>query len=87
MKTLLFWVLNHIQNWNDERVKCKVCRKPLYGIDVKHVELGYNRCTCSKMCERKMAYSNSSYRLQAKYNVTNAFQIPYVKEKLNNKKE
>ena len=55
MKTLLFWTLNHISNWNDNRVKCQICGKPLYGIDVDYAKTGYKRHTCGKACERKMA--------------------------------
>ena len=86
-KTLVYWTLNHIQSWNDERVKCKACGKPLHCIDVKHIVYGYGRQTCSKHCERALAQQSSKHHLQQQYGVDNVFQLPYVQAKLDAKKE
>ena len=87
LKTLLYWTINHIQDWNDERVKCKVCKSPLYGINVKHIAFGYNRQTCCKECERKLAQQTNKKHLYDKYGVTNIFQLPSTQAKLHNKKD
>lgn len=85
-KTLIYWTLHHITDWNDNRVKCKVCGKSLHRIDVKHAMSGYNRQTCCKECERMLAQCSTTQHMQTHYGVNNAFQIDAVQRKLNVKK-
>ena len=73
LSTLVFWVLNKISSWDDNRVHCIMCGKPLYCIDVKHVTSGYNRKTCCKACERKVAYASMAKHMHDKYGVSNPF--------------
>ena len=82
MKTRIFWILNDIDNWNDNRAKCIVCGKPLKNINVKNVYVGYVRKTCCKACERKLAQQNIKNAMQSKYGVDNAYQIPTVVSEL-----
>lgn len=86
-KTLVYWALNHIQSWDDERVKCKMCGKSLLGIDVKHALSGYARLTCSRKCERKLAQQHNEQHLQQQYGIDNVFQLPEVQAKLDAKKK
>ena len=81
-KTLVYWALNRIVDWNDARARCSMCGKPFHGIDVKNVNLGYCRKTCCKVCERKLAARSIASYMQSSYGVVNAFQLPTVKEKL-----
>ena len=54
IRTRLFWTLNKIQSWNDDRVRCAICKKPLMQCDIKKFNQGYKK-TCCKKCERKLA--------------------------------
>lgn len=37
MSTRLFWVLNGIKSWDDKRVCCRTCGKPLFGKNVQSI--------------------------------------------------
>jgi hypothetical protein len=54
-KTRVYWVLNGIKSWNDDRVRCTVCKRPFIDVDVKSVAHGYMKKTCCKKCERALA--------------------------------
>ena len=87
LKTLIYWTLNKIQNWDDDRLKCKICENPLLFVDVKNIFSGYLKQTCCKKCERLLAQRNIEKHLYAKYGVSNVFQLMNVKQKLIDKSD
>ena len=86
LKTRLFWTLNKIQDWNNDRVRCVVCKKPMIGTNIRKLHNGYKK-TCCKQCERKLAQQNIEKHLYEIHGVTNAFQLKDVIEKLNCNKD
>ena len=57
MITKCYWVINDIKDWNDIKVKCKICGKPLLQCNVKNFKDGYCNCCshkCSKQYNRKI---------------------------------
>ena len=48
--TRVFWVVNNISDWTDDRVICPICKTPLKHRDVYTVELGYGDQYCSTKC-------------------------------------
>lgn len=86
LKTKVYWILNNIKDWTDERVCCKVCRKPFLNMNIKKLKDGY-RQTCSKKCARKAAMMSTEKTFLEKYGVKNAFQTSIAKEKIESKKE
>lgn len=81
IKTRLYWLLNEIKMWSDKRVCCEVCGKELKDKNVISITKGYKK-TCSKDCERKLAYKHAQETCLKKYGCENSFQIDTVKEKL-----
>ena len=85
-KTRLYWTINYIQNWNDERVRCKVCGKPMMNQNIKKLHEGYKK-TCCKECERKLAQQSLEDHLMKEHGVKNVFQLKNVIDKLNAHKD
>lgn len=73
LATRVYLVLNNIESWNDKRVRCLVCSKPLHRVNVKNVFVGYARKTCCKECERKLAQRHNEDYMKSTYGVKNAF--------------
>lgn len=73
LATRVYLVLNNIESWNDKRVQCLVCSKPLHRVNVKNVFVGYTRKTCCKECERKLAQRHNEDYMKSTYGVKNAF--------------
>ena len=86
LKTRIYWALHGIKDWNDSRMKCTVCGKPLKHVDVHDIKNGYRRKTCSKACERMLAQDSIEKTMHDIYGVSNAFQIDCVKEELDARK-
>ena len=86
LKTRLFWALNNIQDWNDDKVKCVVCNTPLKDFNVKKLHEGYRK-TCCKKCERLLAQLHNEEHMQERHGVSNAFQIDDVAKRLNERKD
>ena len=42
-KTRIYLILNKIENWNDQRVRCVVCGNPFVNVDVKNITYGYSK--------------------------------------------
>lgn len=72
LKTRVFWTVNKIQDWNDARVRCKVCGKPMMRYNVKTLSSGYKK-TCCKTCERKLAQKHLEEKLMKEHGVANPF--------------
>ena len=77
LKTRVFWIVNGISSWDDERVKCQVCGKPIKHWNIIDKDEGYKK-TCSKECDRKMFSATNKAHMKEKYGVENAFQLPEV---------
>ena len=86
-KTRIYWLLNGIESWDDDRVRCAICEKPLHEVDVKNIVVGYVRKTCSKECERALAQKHNEEHMEKVHGVKNAFQLNDVKMKLCAKKD
>lgn len=92
MRTKLYWVLNHIESWDDPRVRCKnpKCHTPngtpYVGKNIKKLKDGYVR-SCCKQCERDLAQATLQSNMLATYGVTNPFLIPTVVCRISEKKE
>lgn len=57
MITKCYWIINDIKDWNDIKVKCKICGKPLLQCNIKNFKDGYCNCCshkCSKQYNRKI---------------------------------
>ena len=48
--TKIWWMLNGIKDWNDQRVKCRVCGNPLKEVNLKSLSISYPT-HCSKECQ------------------------------------
>ena len=86
-KTRVYWTLNSILDWNDNRVKCVVCGSPFYNRDVRNIVQGYANKTCSRACGRALAQKSCIQHMQQMYGVDNAFQIKHVVERLKESKD
>ena len=51
MSTKLYWIFNDIKSWNDPRVQCKVCHKPLINKDIQLSQKRYP-LYCNRSCQR-----------------------------------
>lgn len=81
LKTLIYWVINEIESWEDERVRCKWCGKPIKDWDIGSLVDEYKQ-TCCNDCERALAYKTCEETMMKEHGVKNAFQIPEVKRNL-----
>ena len=92
MRTKLYWVLNHIESWDDPRVRCKnpKCHTPngtpYVGKNIKKLKDGYVR-SCCKQCERDLAQATLQSNMLATYGVTNPFLIPTVVCRISEKRK
>ena len=86
LKTRIYWLLNGISSWEDDRVKCQLCGKPFKRINVKKLH-DYGRKTCGKKCERIVAQRSCVCKIEAKYGVKNIFQVPSIKSKIQDMSE
>ena len=48
MSTKLFWIFNGIKSWNDTRVQCKICHKPLKNKNIQLYQKVYPLYCCRK---------------------------------------
>lgn len=86
LKTRLYWTLNHIWSWDDERVCCKIDGNPIKNWNVVNLEQEYKK-TCCPECSRKLAYSELEKSNLARYGVRNPFQFPHVLKKFKEHKD
>lgn len=85
LKTRVYWVMNGIESWDDDRVKCCVCGKPIKHWNVTNIDFSYKK-TCSKECDRELFSKTNKERMKEKYGVENAFQLPDVLQSLKERK-
>lgn len=72
LKTRIWWLLNGVSNWNDQRVRCKMCGQPIMDFDVPSIILGYKQ-TCGPVCRAKLAQQSSEEACMQKHGVKNSF--------------
>jgi hypothetical protein len=77
LKTKIFWTINEIESWDNPLVKCSICGKPFYKMNIKKLNEGYKK-TCSISCNRKLAQMHIEQKMLQKYGVKNAFQLQSV---------
>ena len=77
LKTKIFWTINEIESWDNPLVKCSICGKPFYKMNIKKLNEGYKK-TCSISCNRKLAQMHIEQKMLQKYGVKNAFQLQLV---------
>lgn len=51
--TKIFWILNGITSWKDERVHCKECDSELHGKNVGSIKAMDYPCFCCRSCQVK----------------------------------
>lgn len=68
MSTLCYWVIEGITSWEDKRVRCPTCGKPLKDKDAR-VKRGYIRPHCSRHCSQadKNVYTKIQQHKNIKY--------------------
>ena len=76
LKTRLYWTINKIESFEDERTHCQwpECRKPLVKTNVVSLAGGYKQSCCNE-CARKLAQKHIEERMMRDYGVKNAFQL------------
>lgn len=85
LKTKIFWTINEIESWDNPLVKCSICGKPFYKMNVKKLNEGYKK-TCSLSCNRKLAQMHIEQKMLQKYGIKNAFQLQSVIQNNKNNK-
>ena len=86
LKTKVFWVINNISSWNDKRVCCQICGKPIKDWNIIDLKDGYKN-TCSTKCNRELFQRSCIETMKRKYGVENAFQIPSVLQSFKDRKD
>lgn len=83
LKTRIYWTLNKIESFEDERTHCQQpeCKKPIEKWNIVNLCLGYKK-TCCKECERKLAQLHVEERMMQDYGVKNAFQLQLTIDKI-----
>lgn len=61
MSTKLFWIFNGIKSWNDTRVQCKICHKPLKNKNIQLYQKAYPLYCCRK-CQSSDPDVRAKYR-------------------------
>ncbi len=76
LKTRIYWTLNKIESFEDERTHCQQpeCKKPIEKWNIVKLCLGYKK-TCCKECERRLAQLHTEEQMLKDYGVKNAFQL------------
>lgn len=52
LNTKVWWLLNDIKSYDDERVRCKQCDKPFVGKNIRSIREGYLHQFCSQRCAK-----------------------------------
>ena len=73
LKTKIYWILNGIHSFDDERCKCHSCHKPLVDKNVYDLKIGYMACSQRCSVKDKKRAEKIQNTFMEKHGVTNYF--------------
>ena len=82
--TKIFWILNGITSWKDERVHCKECESELHGKNVGSIKAMDYPCFCCRSCQVKNKETQAKIAATCldTYGVTHPLQAEEVRAKV-----